>query len=147
MELGKKGQRNLSAPKPFNTSKLIQQCSNTIGIGSGHVMKLCQDLYQGGYITYMSTDSKSYSSEFLSKAKEYITSTYGNNIIHKIQQSVIENVKKNDPHEAVRVTNINTSKLDIQHKDNKIHTCIHIIWKNTLESCMSDYSFEYQEYT
>ena len=33
MSLGKKGQRNLSPPKPFNTSKLIQQCSNSIGIG------------------------------------------------------------------------------------------------------------------
>lgn len=146
MSLGKKGQRKLSPPLPFNTSKLIQQCSNNIGIGSGHVMKLCQDLYQGGYITYMRTDSKSYSSDFLSKAKDYITTTYGNKYYTK-KQSVIENVKKNDPHEAVRVTNINTHKLDIQHKDNKIHSVYHIIWKNTVESCMSDYNFEYQEYT
>lgn len=145
MELGKKGQRNLSAPKPFNTSKLIQQCSNTIGIGSGHVMKLCQDLYQGGYITYMRTESKSYSSEFLSKAKEYISSTYGSQYYTQNSKN-IENVTKNDPHEAVRVTNINTSKLDIQHKDNKIHTVYHIIWKNTVESCMSDYSYQYQDY-
>ena len=145
MSLGKKGDRRLSPPKPFNTSKLIQQCSNSIGIGSAHVMKLCQDLYQGGYITYMRTESKSYSSEFLMKAKEYISSNYGPQYYTQNSKN-IENVMKNDPHEAVRVTNINMSKLDIQHKDNRIHTVYHIIWKNTVESCMSDYSYKYQDY-
>jgi DNA topoisomerase-1 len=145
MSVGKKGQRKLSPPKPFNTSKLIQQCSNSIGIGSGHVMKLCQDLYQGGYITYMRTESKSYSSEFLSKAKDYISKNYGEQYYTQ-NSSGIENVMKSDPHEAVRVTSMETSTLDIQHKDNRIHSVYNIIWRNTIESCMGDYSYEYQDY-
>lgn len=145
MTMGKKGKRNVSPPQPFNTSKLIQQCGSNIGIGSGHVMKLCQDLYQGGYITYMRTESKTYSREFLSKSKEYISNTYGSEYYSK-DTSNIENVKKNDPHEAIRVTNINCSKLDIQHKDSKIHSVYYTIWKNTVESCMCEYSYEYQDY-
>ena len=49
-------------------------------------MKICQKLYEEGYITYMRTDSIVYSDEFKMKAAEYITKKYGfdyNNIIKK----------------------------------------------------------------
>lgn len=145
MTKGKSGNRTQSPPKPFNTSRLIQHCCNSMNIGSQYVMKLCQELYQHGYITYMRTDSTSYSSEFIKKCKDYIINTYSNDYFTK-NVSLIENTNKKDPHEAIRVTNINNTQLNIQTKDNKIKTLYKIIWKNTIESCMSEYKYKYTGY-
>ena len=39
-------------------------------------MKNAQLLYEGGYITYMRTDSKKYSKDFVEHVKLYIENTY-----------------------------------------------------------------------
>jgi DNA topoisomerase-1 len=39
-------------------------------------MKICQKLYEAGFITYMRTDSNKYSGEFIETAKEYILQKY-----------------------------------------------------------------------
>jgi len=43
-------------------------------------MSICQKLYEGGYITYMRTDSQIYSKEFIEKIKPYISEQYGERI-------------------------------------------------------------------
>ena len=40
-------------------------------------MSICQKLYEGGYITYMRTDSKIYSKEFITKANIHIIEKFG----------------------------------------------------------------------
>ena len=40
-------------------------------------MMTAQKLYEAGYITYMRTDSKKYSPEFLAVASTYIKNEYG----------------------------------------------------------------------
>jgi hypothetical protein len=52
-------------------------------------MRICQILYEGGYITYMRTDSKVYSDEFINSAFEYITKTYTTEYINKFQRELI----------------------------------------------------------
>jgi Topoisomerase IA len=69
------------APEPLTTSLLQQMASNELHISPKETMKYAQELYEGGYITYMRTDSKKYSGEFIEKTKIYIASIYGEQYI------------------------------------------------------------------
>ena len=65
------------APQPFTTSTLQQSSSNELHISPKETMTICQKLYEGGYITYMRTDSKVYSKEFIEKANIHIIEKFG----------------------------------------------------------------------
>jgi DNA topoisomerase-1 len=66
-------------PIPFTTSGLQQMASSELRISPKDTMSACQKLYEGGYITYMRTDSVVYSDEFIEKAEKYICKKYGDN--------------------------------------------------------------------
>ena len=63
-------------PEPFSTSTLQQKASNEFHYSPKETMKIAQQLYEGGFITYMRTDCKLYSKEFVDCAKEYIIKTW-----------------------------------------------------------------------
>jgi len=63
-------------PQPFTTSRLQQVSSNELHVSPKETMKICQKLYEAGFITYMRTDSNKYSGEFIETAKEYILQKY-----------------------------------------------------------------------
>ena len=156
-----------SPPQPFTTSTLQQTASGSHGISPKETMSIAQKLYEGGYITYMRTDSKTYSKEFIEKVKPYVNEKYGSEYIGDHIDSLAlskdakdandKNKKKpkkkdadkdkdkgkkgdNPPpqeaHEAIRPTNIKVIALpdEMSAKEHKLYK---LIWKNTLESCMS----------
>ena len=139
------------APIPFTTSSLQQTSSNELHISPKNTMQICQKLYESGYITYMRTDSKIYSEEFVKTALKYITSSYGKEFICPdtkiLTDSSLKKSTKNDTaqeaHEAIRPTNINFKELpseaDFDNKDRKLY---YLIWKNTVESCMANAIFK-----
>jgi DNA topoisomerase-1 len=97
-------------------------------------MNHCQTLYQGGYITYMRTDSTKYSADFLLKAKSYILEKW-NSEEYLGDFSVIENRNNANPHEAIRVTHIETAFVSgIEPRALSLYK---LIWRNTVESCMA----------
>jgi len=152
-------------PEPFTTSKLQQAASNELHYAPKETMRICQLLYEGGYITYMRTDSKTYSGEFIDSVKTYINKTYldGEKYINDNIDLLVtgasnnvdleERTKKNkkqttkekdnlcqEAHEAIRPTKI--SLLELPEKmDSKEKRMYKLIWENTLESCMSPASF------
>jgi DNA topoisomerase-1 len=149
------------APEPFTTSRLQQTASNELHFSPKETMKVCQSLYEGGYITYMRTDSKKYSKEFIDSTKEYIVRTYEDKYINENIDCLInnreineeENIKtkiknKNkessnlvqEAHEAIRPTSISLKDLP-DNLDSKEKRMYKLIWENTLESCMASASF------
>jgi DNA topoisomerase-1 len=135
LSIGEQKQSVKSAAKPFNTARLLQVASNVLHLSPKHTMDICQKLYQGGYITYMRTDSCQYAKPFLEKAQKYIMDEYKTNkFVGNLDK--LENKNKNNPHEAIRITNITTKYINSEDK----RTCslYRLIWKNTIESCMAD---------
>ena len=138
-------------PQPFTTSTLQQTSSNELHITPKNTMQICQKLYESGYITYMRTDSKIYSEEFVKTALKFITSSYGKEFICAdpkiLTDSSLKKSTKNDTaqeaHEAIRPTNINIKALpDDSDFDNKERKLYNLIWKNTVESCMANAIFK-----
>jgi len=151
-------------PEPFTTSKLQQAASNEFHYSPKETMRICQLLYEGGYITYMRTDSKTYSGVFIDSVKTYINKTYldgekyineninslitgalKENITNKKTKNEKQGVKSKDnfcqeAHEAIRPTNISLFELP-EKMDSKEKRMYKLIWENTLESCMSPASF------
>ena len=144
-------------PEPLTTSRLQQVASNELHYSPKETMRLCQILYEGGYITYMRTDSKTYSGEFIDDVKKYINLTYDNggkyinvNIDSMVTGSCEnENGKKKgkenkkekgclsqEAHEAIRPTNISLYELP-EKMDSKERRMYKLIWETTLESCMA----------
>jgi DNA topoisomerase-1 len=153
-------------PEPFTTSRLQQAASNECHFSPKETMKLCQTLYEAGYITYMRTDSKKYSADFIESAKKYIQNNYEDKYINenidflscceerdekqttkKIKQ--LQKSQKSQPsnqtskdnlaqeaHEAIRPTKI--SLKDLPEKVNPRERRMYkLIWENTLETCMA----------
>lgn len=134
-----------SAPVPFHTSRLLQTANNTLGYSPSATMQVCQRLYQDGFITYMRTESTKYSETFLKSAKEYIISEYGSpSYVRNDEKLKLSN--ENNPHEAIRVTNIKIRDIG-SCNDTRLQTLYNLIWKNTVESCMSDASYKSHKIT
>jgi DNA topoisomerase-1 len=142
------------APEPLTTSTLQQLASNELHLSPKDTMKYAQQLYEAGHITYMRTDSKKYSSEFLEKTKKYIIATYNDTYVSqtldalattatkdnkkedKTEEKKETNEEKIEAHEAIRPVSINVINdlgADLQPKAIKLYE---LIWTRTLESCM-----------
>ena len=132
-------------PQPFNTSALLQYASVHLHLSPKQTMNYCQTLYQNGHITYMRTDSTKYSLEFLNKIRECFDDTTWIGDLGKIQ-----NHNHNNPHEAIRITNIAKRYLeekDFDHVDDaqgfsRLKAVYEMIYYRTIESCMSDYQYK-----
>jgi DNA topoisomerase-1 len=127
-------------PSPFITSTIQQTASNVFQYSPKETMRICQLLYEEGFITYMRTDSATYSNEFIDEAKKYIVNRFEEKYVNE-EIDLLVNVKKNEEdkqeaHEAIRPTNI--SLLEIPESfDKKERKLYQHIWENTVASCMA----------
>ena len=143
-------------PTPFTTSTLQQSASNELRISPKETMRLCQTLYEEGYITYMRTDSTTYSKEFLDESKKFIEDTYGDTYVRvdldtlstrgeestkkKITKKEVEETIAQEAHEAIRPTDITVLEADegLGARECKLYL---LIRRNTLESCMAQATY------
>ena len=132
-------------PRPYSTSTLQQAASNDLHLSPKDTMFVAQKLYEQGYITYMRTDSKVYSAEFVTKACGYIRGRWGgagtgDDLIGDIS-SVTGGAAgagggTEAAHEAIRPTDISRTLLP-QSCHPREHRLYSIILRNTLESIMA----------
>jgi DNA topoisomerase-1 len=129
-------------PEPLTTSRIQQIANNELHYSPKDTMRACQILYEAGYITYMRTDCKTYSGEFINSISNYIETTYAINYFNPNCNNNNNNKTKNsqEAHEAIRPTNISLKEVPntLDQKANKVYK---LIWRITLESCMLPASF------
>jgi DNA topoisomerase-1 len=138
-------------PIPFTTSGLQQAANNCMHISPKETMELAQKLYESGYITYMRTDCKVYSEEFIEESKIYIIEKYKLEYINPEINNLIQcrtkdttNVKiasennAQEAHEAIRPTCISVENVDNEETFSAKHKKLYkLIWSNSLESMMA----------
>lgn len=118
---------------PYTTSLLQQDAYYKHGFSSKQTMRLAQDLYERGLITYHRTDSFNLSARFVFPAKEYIEKKYGKEYtLEKPRGFRTRSRSAQEAHEAIRPTKLlevkaafkgkKESKLTINHQ--RLYTLI-----------------------
>lgn len=121
------------APKPYSTSTLQQAANNNLHYSPKDTMSIAQTLYEGGYITYMRTDSKTYSREFVDAAVSYAKTKWCVDGWDAIVLPVGDH--SDAAHEAIRPTDVSRVSLPPTCHPRE-HRLYGMIWENSLESCM-----------
>lgn len=127
-----------SPPLPFITSTLQQTASSQLKMSIKQVMSLAQELYEGGFITYMRTDCYNLSSDFQNKCLKFIKEEYGDKYVGSYKSNK-KSKGAQEAHEAIRVTKLNVNynnikgtKLTDKHK-----RLYDLIWKRSVGTLMS----------
>ncbi|MGM5631130.1 type I DNA topoisomerase [Apibacter raozihei] len=129
------GKRTPSAP--FTTSTLQQEASR-LGFSVSRTMRIAQQLYESGHITYMRTDSVNLSEEALNAAVHVVTEEFGKEYL-QTRQYTTKNKSAQEAHEAIRPTNLAVKEAGGDDAQKKLY---HLIWRRTLASQMSDAKLE-----
>jgi len=114
-----KERKRVSLP-PFTTSTLQQTAATRLGMTSKQTMRVAQQLYEEGLITYHRTDSVALSQQALGMAREYITQRFGQEYLpEKPRYFSAKSKNAQEAHEAIRVTTIKNDASSILAESSK----------------------------
>ena len=92
-------------PPPFTTSTLQQEAARKLGYSASHTMRIAQQLYEDGAITYMRTDGVQMDDSAISAARKAISDRYDASYVPdkpRVYKSKAKNAQ--EAHEAIRPT-------------------------------------------
>jgi DNA topoisomerase-1 len=126
---------------PFITSTFQQEAGRKLRLSASMAMRSAQSLYEGGYITYMRTDSTTLSETALTAARREIGQRYGNQYLPDEPRQYAKKVKNaQEAHEAIRPAGDSfRSPEDVAREVNANDAKVYeLIWKRTIASQMTD---------
>ena len=123
---------------PFTTSTLQQEAARKFGYAVASTMRIAQNLYESGLITYMRTDSMNLSTLCLDTAEPVIAERMGANY-HKRRNYHTKSKGAQEAHEAIRPTDMSREDISGTPQERKLYN---LIWKRTLASQMADAQLE-----
>lgn len=123
---------------PFTTSTLQQQASHRLYFSAKQTMKLAQDLYEAGHITYMRTDSTSLAAEAVTQARELITKEYGKEFVPEAPIHYKTKSKgAQEAHEAIRPTHVGARAKDLSLPSDRHAKLYELIWQRMVACQMA----------
>lgn len=127
-----------SPAAPFTTSTLQQEASRKLGFSVSNTMRVAQELYESGKITYMRTDSVNLSELALNLSKKEISESFGPEYI-KIRKYATKTKGAQEAHEAIRPTFMANRSVEGDKSHKRLYE---LIWKRTIASQMADAELE-----
>ncbi|KRA83576.1 type I DNA topoisomerase [Altererythrobacter sp. Root672] len=124
---------------PFTTSTLQQEAARKLGYSASHTMRLAQNLYEAGAITYMRTDGVQMDHSAISAARKAITERFSGHFLPekpRIYQTKAKNAQ--EAHEAIRPTDFSRDRAG-SGDEAKLYD---LIFKRAMASQMAAASLE-----
>ena len=123
---------------PFTTSTLQQTAATRHGFTAKRTMRIAQNLYEEGLITYMRTDSVNLAQSAVSTVRKLITKEFGEKYLPQIPRKYKARSRlAQEAHEAIRPTDISKTadKLQLTADHQKLYD---LIWKRTVVCQMAE---------
>lgn len=119
-----------SKPKPpLITSTLQQAASTRLGFGVKKTMVMAQRLYEGGYITYMRTDSTHLSNDAIAMVRGYIEKSFGDKYVTEKPLYYSSKEGAQEAHEAVRPTDVKMAAEKLMGMEPDAVRLYSLIWQ------------------
>jgi DNA topoisomerase-1 len=135
--VSKKPLKRSPAP-PFTTSTLQQEAARKLGFTVSQTMRIAQQLYENGRITYMRTDSVNLSALAINSSKEAITKLYGEPYSTP-RNFHTQSKGAQEAHEAIRPTHMENASIDGTAQEKRLYD---LIWKRSIASQMAEAQIE-----
>jgi DNA topoisomerase-1 len=126
---------------PFITSTLQQESARKLRFPAKRTMRIAQDLYENGFITYMRTDSTNLSQQAITAARNQVAELYGRQFLPEEARVYAKKVKgAQEAHEAIRPAGeVFRTPDQLRGELEEDHFRLYdLIWKRTVASQMKD---------
>jgi DNA topoisomerase I len=127
---------------PFTTSTLQQEASRRLGFNASHTMRVAQNLYEEGHITYMRTDGVQIAGEAMAAVRDMIARDYGSKpevLPEKPRFYATKAKNAQEAHEAIRPTDFSRRP---GRGDSDAERLYALIWNRTVASQMASARLE-----
>ncbi|MFT8394828.1 MAG: type I DNA topoisomerase [Propionibacterium sp.] len=124
---------------PFRTTTLQQEAGRKLGFTTDRTMRVAQELYEDGFITYMRTDSVTLSEQAIAASRDSVQQLYGQDYLSakpRVYTSKVKNAQ--EAHEAIRPAGEHfrtPAQTDLHNDKFKLYE---LVWQRTVASQMAD---------
>ena len=125
--------------EPFRTTTMQQEAGRKLGFSAEHAMRIAQSLYEGGFITYMRTDSITLSQTAIQAARAQARQLFGDEYVPakpRVYTSKVKNAQ--EAHEAIRPAGEvfrTPAQTGLRGDEFRLYE---LIWMRTVASQMTD---------
>lgn len=124
---------------PFTTSTLQQESNRKLRLSARDTMRVAQNLYEQGYITYMRTDSVHLSEQAIAAARSCVEQMYGKNYLSpQPRQYSTKSKGAQEAHEAIRPAGSSFRTPKETGLSGREFDLYDLIWKRTVATQMAD---------
>ena len=124
---------------PFTTSTLQQESNRKLRLTARDTMRVAQNLYEQGYITYMRTDSVHLSDQAITAARNCVEQKYGKEYLSpQPRQYTTKSKGAQEAHEAIRPAGSSFRTPQETGLGGREFAVYDLIWKRTVACQMAD---------